>query len=69
MKRYEIENLQRDLKLDKEKLRQSKECLVNAKWYEPLYKINLRCWIGILEDRINRQIETITHQINKYYKL
>ena len=69
MKRYQIDALQRDLELDKENLRQSKECLENAKWYEPLYKRSIRNWIRILEARIKRQTETLTHGINKYYNI
>lgn len=69
MKRYEIESLQRWLALDTENLKQSKECLINAKWYQPLYKRRIREWITTLEARIKIKLETLEHQINKHYKL
>ena len=69
MKKHEIDSLQRDLDLDKESLKQTKECIANAKWYQPLYKRAMRTWIKELERRIKSQTETLKKEVNKHYQL
>jgi len=69
MKKYQIESLKGWVDLEERHLAETKAYLVLAKWYQFLYKRNLRISIKRIEDVLERQRELLKQEVNKFYNL